>query len=98
MDRTAREAAPAEIYYLAAQSSVWRSFEAPVAAFEGSAIGLINLLEAARAETPDARIFNAASGDCFGEALARAVQSAVARHEASLASAPCVRRTTTAAP
>jgi GDPmannose 4,6-dehydratase len=67
-----RAAAPAEIYYLAAQSSVWRSFEAPVAAFEGSAIGLINLLEAARAEAPDARLFNAASGDCFGEAPAQA--------------------------
>lgn len=59
---------PAEIYYLAAQSSVWRSFEAPVAAFESAAIGLINLLEAARSRAPGARIFNAASGDCFGEA------------------------------
>ena len=64
------EAEPSEIYYLAAQSSVWRSFEAPAAAFQGSAIGLINLLEAARAHAPDARIFNAASGDCFGEAPA----------------------------
>jgi hypothetical protein len=36
--------------------------------------------------------------DWFGEALARAVQSAVARHDASPASAPCVRRTTAAAP
>jgi GDPmannose 4,6-dehydratase len=66
------EAGPDEIYYLAAQSSVWRSFEAPAAAYEGSAIGLINLLEAARTEAPAARIFNAASGDCFGEAPAEA--------------------------
>lgn len=66
------EAAPDEIYYLAAQSSVWRSFEAPAAAFEGSAVGLINLLEGARAAAPAARIFNASSGDCFGEAPADA--------------------------
>lgn len=66
------QAGPAEIYYLAAQSSVSLSFQAPVAAFEGAAIGLVNLLEAARIEAPAARIFNAASGDCFGEAPAGA--------------------------
>jgi len=64
------ESDPAEIYYLSAQSSVWRSFEQPVETFQASAIGLINVLEAARAIAPAARLFSAASGDCFGEAPA----------------------------
>lgn len=86
-----RRAEPEEIYYLAAQSSVWRSFEAPVAAFEGSAIGLINLLEAARMEAPAARIFNAASGDCFGEAAADApiTEESAFRPRSPYAAAKC---------
>lgn len=70
VDRIVAESAAAEIYYLAAQSSVWRSFAEPVATFEASAVGLLNLLEAARIHAPKARIFNAASGDCFGETAA----------------------------
>ncbi len=70
VDRAVSESEAGEIYYLAAQSSVWRSFAEPVATFEASAVGLANVLEAARALAPRARIFNAASGDCFGEAPA----------------------------
>lgn len=58
---------PDEIYYLAAQSSVWRSFNDPIGTFEASVLGLITMLEAARDLVPKARLVNAASGDCFGE-------------------------------
>lgn len=58
---------PDEIYYLAAQSSVARSFAEPVQTWEASATGLVRLLAAADATTSGARIVYAASGDCFGE-------------------------------
>jgi GDPmannose 4,6-dehydratase len=66
------EVRPDEIYYLAAQSSVWRSFEEPLATFQASALGLWTMLDAARRIVPGARILNAASGDCFGETPADA--------------------------
>lgn len=76
-DRAAVETAlaavrPDEIYYLSAQSSVFRSFEDPVGTIGGIVVGLSNVLDAARRAHPIARIFNAASGDCFGETTADA--------------------------
>ncbi len=59
--------APHEIYALAGQSSVGLSFEQPVATFESIAVGTLNLLEAVRVLRLPARIFNAGSGECFGE-------------------------------
>ena len=67
VDALLERVAPDEIYYLAAQSSVWRSFLDPAECLRVSAVGLVNVLEAARRATPQARILNAASGDCFGE-------------------------------
>lgn len=58
---------PDEVYYLAGQSSVAQSFADPLETFVGIVIGLINLLRAISQLAPDARILNAASGDCFGE-------------------------------
>lgn len=72
-------AQPDEIYYLAAQSSVWRSFADPVQSFRISAKGLIAVIEAARAVVPDSRILNAASGDCFGPTRADAPANEDAR-------------------
>jgi GDPmannose 4,6-dehydratase len=63
---------PDEIYYLSAQSSVFQSFQDPIGTIEGIVLGLTNVLEAARGAAPAARIFNAASGDCFGETSAEA--------------------------
>ena len=60
-------ARPEEAYYLAGQSSVAQSFADPLETFVGIVIGLLNLLRAIRQLAPDARILNAASGDCFGE-------------------------------
>jgi len=59
--------APDEIYNLAGQSSVGLSFEQPVETLESIAFGTLNLLEALRLAKSPARLYNAASGECFGE-------------------------------
>jgi GDPmannose 4,6-dehydratase len=58
---------PDEIYNLAGQSSVSLSFEQPIETLVSIAIGTHNLLEALRAMGLPARLFNACSGECFGE-------------------------------
>lgn len=63
---------PDEIYYLAGESSVARSFEEPAKAFESIALGAIHLLEAMKRMQAKGdkqiRLFNAGSSDCFGNA------------------------------
>lgn len=63
---------PDEIYNLAGQSSVAKSFEEPVKAFESVAIGTIHLLEVIKQRQlqmdKQIRLFNAGSSDCFGNA------------------------------
>jgi GDPmannose 4,6-dehydratase len=82
-------AAPDEIYYLAGQSSVGRSFAEPEATFAGAALGLLNVLEAARREVPDAVLLNAASGDCFGETVEPATERSSFRPRSPYAVAKC---------
>lgn len=81
--------APVEIYYLAGQSSVGRSFAEPEATFAGAALGLLNVLEAARRVVPDAAMLNAASGDCFGETVAPATEQSPFRPRSPYAAAKC---------
>ena len=57
---------PAEIYNLAAQSSVGLSFNQPVNTINSTMFGAINLLEALRFLKLEARLYNASSGECFG--------------------------------
>jgi GDPmannose 4,6-dehydratase len=57
---------PAEIYNLAGQTSVSLSFEQPVETFETITIGALNLLEAIRFAKLPAKLYNACSGECFG--------------------------------
>jgi GDPmannose 4,6-dehydratase len=59
---------PDEVYLLAGQSSVGLSFEQPVETLESIALGTLNLLEAVRFLGIPARLYNAGSGECFGEA------------------------------
>lgn len=59
--------APDEIYHLAGQSSVGRSFARPKETFTGTAVGCLNLLEAVRVLGLPVRFLNASSGDCFGD-------------------------------
>jgi GDPmannose 4,6-dehydratase len=59
--------APDEIYNLAGQSSVGLSFEQPVETLESIATGTLNLLEAIRMLGKPVRLYNACSGECFGD-------------------------------
>jgi GDPmannose 4,6-dehydratase len=61
------DAEPDEIYNLAGQSSVGLSFAQPVETMESIALGTLNLLEAVRLRKKETKLYNAASGDCFGQ-------------------------------
>jgi GDPmannose 4,6-dehydratase len=61
-------AKPDEIYNFAGQSSVGLSFEQPVETLESHATGTLNLLEVVRYLGGGIRIYNAGSGECFGDA------------------------------
>lgn len=67
VDRVIRSVRPTEVYNLAGQSSVALSFHQPVETFRGIALGTLNLLEAIRTVDPSVRLFNAGSGEVFGE-------------------------------
>ena len=58
---------PAEIYNLAGQSSVGLSFQQPVETLESISVGTLNLLEAIRIVEKPIRLYNASSGECFGD-------------------------------
>jgi GDPmannose 4,6-dehydratase len=57
---------PDEVYNLAAQSHVKISFEMPVFTTQVNAIGTLNMLEALRRITPEARFYQASSSEMFG--------------------------------
>src|SRR6266478_2037759 len=61
------KAQPDEIYNLAGQSSVGLSFQQPVETLESIALGTLNLLEAIRFTGRPIRLYNAGSGECFGD-------------------------------
>lgn len=58
---------PAEIYNLAGQSSVGLSFSQPVETMESISAGVLNLLEAVRFTNKKTRLYNAGSGEVFGD-------------------------------
>ena len=58
---------PDEIYNLAGQTSVGLSFEQPVEAMDSIAQGTLNVLEAMRFLDGRIRLYNAGSGECFGD-------------------------------
>ncbi|MGH3697236.1 MAG: GDP-mannose 4,6-dehydratase [Pseudonocardiaceae bacterium] len=59
---------PDEIYHLAAQSDVGRSFEEPVYTGDVAGLGAMRLLEAVRTTRPEARVYQASSSEMFGSA------------------------------
>ncbi len=58
---------PDEVYNLAGQSSVGLSFEQPGRTYDSIMGGTLNLLEAIRLLKKPIRLYNAGSGECFGE-------------------------------
>ena len=61
-----KASAPDEVYNFAAQSSVADSFESAIATTEVNAVGVLRILEALRNAKPDARFFQAATAEMFG--------------------------------
>ena len=64
--RIVKETAPQEIYNLAAQSFVASSWRQPIHTANITATGVTNMLEAMRAEAPEARFYQASSSEMFG--------------------------------
>jgi GDPmannose 4,6-dehydratase len=59
-------AMPAEVYFLAGQSSVGLSFELPAETLQSTVLGTLNLLEACRLMERPVRLYHASSSECFG--------------------------------
>lgn len=64
--RLVETSSPDEIYHLAAQAHVGRSFDLPVATALVTGIGALNMLEAMRKYAPAARFLQASSAELFG--------------------------------
>lgn len=64
--RILRETRPTEIYNLAAQSFVKSSWNQPILTGQVTGIGCVNMLEAFRLETPQARFYQASSSEMYG--------------------------------
>ena len=64
--RIVKEVQPQEIYNLAAQSFVASSWRQSIHTGNITAIGVTNILEAMRAEKPDARFYQASSSEMYG--------------------------------
>ena len=62
-----RNSNPDEIYYLAGQSSVGLSFERPAEAIQSITLGTLNMLEGCRMMDKKIRLYQAGSGECFGD-------------------------------
>jgi GDPmannose 4,6-dehydratase len=58
---------PDEVYNLAGQTSVGLSFDQPVETLESISIGTLNVLEGIRFLDAGIKLYNAGSGDCFGD-------------------------------
>jgi len=55
-----------EIYYLSGKSSVIKSFSNPMESFKSNTLGIFNILENVKNINKNIRVFNAASGQFFG--------------------------------
>ena len=67
LNTAVKEARPEEVYNLASQSFVGTSFVQPVLTGEITGLGVLRLLEAVRANAPDARVYQASSSEMFGK-------------------------------
>jgi GDPmannose 4,6-dehydratase len=67
--RALERARPDEVYNLAAPSFVPMSWQQPVLTAEFAAVGATALLEAVRLAAPQARVYQAASSEIFGDPL-----------------------------
>ena len=61
-----RDAAPAQVFHLAALASVGRSWETPAETISANQVMTVNVLDAVRHEAPEARMLIASSGEVYG--------------------------------
>lgn len=66
LNQAVKVSKPDEVYNLAAQSFVGTSFAQPALTGEITGLGTLRLLEAVRANAPDARVYQASSSEMFG--------------------------------
>ncbi|AGB47335.1 GDP-mannose 4,6-dehydratase [Mesorhizobium australicum WSM2073] len=64
--RAMRDVKPDEVYNLAAQSFVKSSWQQPILTGNVTGIGVTNVLEAIRLESPEARFYQASSSEMYG--------------------------------
>ncbi len=62
-----KQSKPAEVYFLAGQSSVGLSFEQPAETIQSITLGTLNMLEACRLVDHPIRLYHAGSSECFGD-------------------------------
>jgi GDPmannose 4,6-dehydratase len=74
---------PTEFYNLSGQSSVGLSFQQPVETLESITVGTLNILEAIRSVGRSIRLYNAGSGECFGDTGGKAADESTAFHPRS---------------
>lgn len=67
--RAVDQAAPNEVYNLAAQSFVKSSFDVPEMTGDVTGVGVTRILEAIRTVKPDARFYQASSSEMFGKVM-----------------------------
>ncbi|GAM08244.1 GDP-mannose 4,6 dehydratase 2 [Geobacter sp. OR-1] len=67
--QTMAKVQPDEVYNLAGQSSVGLSFDQPVETLESISVGTLNLLEVIRFIGRPVKLYNAGSGECFGNTM-----------------------------
>jgi GDP-4-dehydro-6-deoxy-D-mannose reductase len=83
LERTLGDVAPEAIYHLAALSHVGRSWEAPGTTMAANVGGAVTLLEAIRAQAPDARVLWASTCEVYGPPAALPVDEDAPLHPAN---------------
>ena len=81
--RALEEAEPAELYNLAAQSFVDKSWDLPAITVQVTGMAVTNVLEAIRCSDPKIRFYQASSSEVFGRAQAALQDESTAFHPRS---------------
>ncbi|HXR59346.1 MAG TPA: GDP-mannose 4,6-dehydratase [Burkholderiales bacterium] len=81
--RALEEAEPAEVYNLAAQSTVTKSWELPSLTAQVTGMAVVNALEAIRCSNPKIRFYQASSSEMFGLAGKPVLDETTAFHPRS---------------
>jgi GDPmannose 4,6-dehydratase len=69
LNRIVKTVQPDEVYNLAAMSHVRISYDNPAFTIRTNGLGVLNILEAVRQETPHARFYQASSSEMFGNSV-----------------------------